>query len=152
MLSFALAFKTPSNFHFVSKDDDMWANNIFEFFAKSLDGVERMGSPSGVNPCVQPNFILFVSFNVLSIVLNVEDFDASGHFNPILLELEEIPPLPHFESVLPMLHPKFVLLLSHFKSIVVGKNVDDFNDVVYIDFIGDVLLKSRFMGINEKEL
>jgi hypothetical protein len=52
LLSFASAFITPSNLHFVFNDDDMWANNVFEFFAKSLDGVERMGSPSGVNPCV----------------------------------------------------------------------------------------------------
>ncbi len=60
--------------------------------------------------------------------------------------------MPHFESILPTLHPKFVLISSHFRSIVVGKNVDDFNDVVYIDSISDVLLKSQLLNINEKEL
>jgi hypothetical protein len=37
--------------------------------------------------------------------LTVKDFDVFGHFNHVLLELEEIPPLPHFESVFSILHP-----------------------------------------------
>jgi hypothetical protein len=68
-------------------------------------------------------------FHYLCLLLHyfVEDFDASGHSNLIFLKFEEIPPLPHFESILPMLHIEFVPPLPHSKSIVVGNNVDDPN-------------------------
>jgi len=39
-----------------------------------------VGSLDGVDPCVESNLVLFISFYVLSILLSVENFDASSHF------------------------------------------------------------------------
>jgi hypothetical protein len=68
-----------------------------------------MGSFVGVDPCVEPNLTLFASFYILSILLSVENFDASSHFDLDLSQLEKICPLLQFE---------FVILLAHFKSVL----------------------------------
>ncbi len=52
LLSFTLARVTPS-LHFVSIDDYMWVHDAFKL---------SMGSPNGVDPCVEPYFVLFESF------------------------------------------------------------------------------------------
>ncbi len=52
LLSFALARVTPS-LHVVSIDDCMWVHDVFKLF---------MESPNGVDPCVEPYFVLFESF------------------------------------------------------------------------------------------
>jgi hypothetical protein len=76
---------------------------------RSLDGVELMGSLYGVDPCVEPNLILFAIFYIPSILLSIENFNASSHFDPNLsqpqknlfvLHSEFVPPLLHSESVL----------------------------------------------------
>jgi hypothetical protein len=40
-----------------------------------------VGSFDGVDPCVEPNLVLFASFYIPSILLSVENFDASNHFD-----------------------------------------------------------------------
>ncbi len=105
-------------------------------------GVELVGSLVGVDPCVEPNLTLFASFYILSILLSVEKFDASSHFDLDLSQPEKILPLLQFEFVLPSPHSKFVLFLLHSKFIVVGNNVVNLDDVVSIDFASDVWLKS----------
>jgi len=49
-----------------------------------------MGSLDGVDPCVEPNPVLFASFYVPSILLSVENFDASSHFDLDLSQAKKI--------------------------------------------------------------
>jgi hypothetical protein len=97
-----------------------------------------MGSFDGVYPCVEPNLILFVSFYVPSILLSVENFDVSSHFDLDLSQLEKILLLLQFFFTL--LHSKFAPFMLRFKSVVVGNNVANLDDVISIDFVSDVSL------------
>jgi hypothetical protein len=114
-LSFTLAHVTIAFIlHFVSNGDDMWVHDVLKLFVGSLNGVELMGSPDGVDPCVEPYPTLFESFYILCIVFGVEDFNVSGHSDPIFSKLKNFPFLSHFKFVPPLLHFEFVPLLPHF--------------------------------------
>ncbi len=76
---------------------------------------------------------MFASFYIPSILLSVENFDAFSHFDLDLSQPKKNLLLLQFKFVLPLLHSKFV---------VVGSNVVNFDDVVSIDFVNDVFLKS----------
>jgi hypothetical protein len=115
LLSSTLAHLTiVFSLHFVSNDDDMWVHDVFKLFMGSLNGVEFMGSLDGVDPCVDPYPTLFESFYIFSIVFGVEDFNVSGHVDPIFSKLKNFPFLSHFKFVPPLLHFEFVALLPHF--------------------------------------
>jgi hypothetical protein len=118
-------------------------------FIGSLDGVELVGSLDGVDPCVEPNLILFASFYVLSILLSIENFDASSHFD---LDLSQ-PKFCFFYCNMNLFFLCHILNLYFFCCIlkkIVGNNIANLDDVFPIDFATDVLLKSYFMNINEK--
>jgi len=76
LISCASIHITLYKFHYVSNDDDMF--------------MLSMGSLDGVDPCVEPNPVLFASFYVPSILLSVENFDASSHFDLDLSQAKKI--------------------------------------------------------------